>query len=167
MKEDLLTRLPGSTVTEQIGQQSSDGFELTFRVNPTDTLSIDLNATAINAQYDDFFSGGVSLAGNTPRNVPETTANLWVNWAPMNRFQLGAGMRYVDSRFGNDANTQTIPSYTVFDASLNWNVSDTTEVILRARNLTDEDDYVLSQYTANQWVFGEPRAYELSVRFSL
>ena len=167
VKEDLLTRLPGSTVTEQIGQQSSDGFELTFRVNPTDTLSIDLNATAINAQYDDFFSGGVSLAGNTPRNVPETTANLWVNWAPMNRFQLGAGMRYVDSRFGNDANTQTIPSYTVFDASLNWNVSDTTEVILRARNLTDEDDYVLSQYTANQWVFGEPRAYELSVRFSL
>ncbi|MCZ6758761.1 MAG: TonB-dependent siderophore receptor [Gemmatimonadetes bacterium] len=167
VKEDLLTRLPGSAITEQIGQQSSDGFEFTFRVNPTDTLSIDLNAAFINAQYDEFFSGGVSLAGNTPRNVPETTANLWVNWAPLNQLQVGAGLRYVDSRFGNDANTQTLPSYTVFDASLNWSVSDTTEVILRARNLTDEKDYILSQYTSDQWVFGDPRAYELSVRFSL
>ncbi len=167
VKEDLLTRLPGSAITEQIGQQSSDGFEFTFRVNPTDTLSIDLNAAFINAQYDEFFSSGVSLAGNTPRNVPETTANLWVNWAPLNQLQVGAGLRYVDSRFGNDANTQTLPSYTVFDASLNWSVSDTTEVILRARNLTDEKDYILSQYTSDQWVFGDPRAYELSVRFSL
>ena len=167
VKEDLLTRLPGSAITEQIGQQSSDGFEFTFRVNPTDTLSIDLNAAFINAQYDEFFSSGVSLAGNTPRNVPETTANLWVNWAPLNQLQVGVGLRYVDSRFGNDANTQTLPSYTVFDASLNWSVSDTTEVILRARNLTDEKDYILSQYTSDQWVFGDPRAYELSVRFSL
>jgi len=167
VKEDLLTRLPGSAITEQIGQQSSDGFEFTFRVNPTNTLSIDLNAAFINAQYDEFFSSGVSLAGNTPRNVPETTANLWVNWAPLNQLQVGAGLRYVDSRFGNDANTQTLPSYTVFDASLNWSVSDTTEVILRARNLTDEKDYILSQYTSDQWVFGDPRAYELSVRFSL
>ena len=167
VKEDLLTRLPGSEITEQIGQQSSDGFEFTFRVNPTDTLSIDLNAAFINAQYDEFFSSGVSLAGNTPRNVPETTANLWVNWAPLNQLQVGVGLRYVDSRFGNDANTQTLPSYTVFDASLNWSVSDTTEVILRARNLTDEKDYILSQYTSDQWVFGDPRAYELSVRFSL
>lgn len=126
-----------------------------------------MNAAFINAQYDEFFSSGVSLAGNTPRNVPETTANLWVNWAPLNQLQVGAGLRYVDSRFGNDANTQTLPSYTVFDASLNWSVSDTTEVILRARNLTDEKDYILSQYTSDQWVFGDPRAYELSVRFSL
>ena len=167
VKEDILTRLPGSAVTEQIGKQSSDGFEFTYRVNPTDTISVDLNAAFINAQYDEFFSSGVSLAGNTPRNIPETTANLWVNWAPMIRLQIGAGMRYVDSRFGDRENTQTLPSYTVFDASLNWSVSDTTEVILRGRNLTDEKDYILSQYTSNQWVFGDPRAYELSVRFSM
>jgi iron complex outermembrane receptor protein len=167
VKEDLLTRLPGSMITEQIGQQSSDGFEFTFRINPTDALSVDLNATSINARFDEFFSGGVSLAGNTPRNIPETTANLWVNWAPIDRLQLGGGIRYVDSRFGNDTNTQTIPSYSVFDASLNWSISNTMEVILRGRNLTDESDYVLSQYVTDQWVFGDPRSYELSVRFSL
>jgi len=166
-KEDLLTRRPGSAITEQIGQQSSEGFEVTFRVNPTDTLSIDLNAAFIDAEFDEFFSGGVSLAGNTPRNVPETTANLWVNWAPWSQVQVGVGLRYVDSRFGDNGNTQKLPAYTVFDASLNWNVSDSTTIILRGRNLTDEEDYVLSQYVPEQWVFGDPRAYELSVRFSL
>jgi hypothetical protein len=38
--------------------------------------------------------------------------------------------------------------------------------VLRARNLTDEKNYVLSEYSPDQWVFGEPRAYELSVRYS-
>jgi iron complex outermembrane recepter protein len=166
-KQDLLTRLPGSSVTEQIGQQSSDGFELTFRVNPRDNISVDLNATTISAQYDDFFSGGVSLAGNTPRNIPEKTANLWVNWAPLDRLQLAAGVRYVDSRFGNDGNTRTLPSYRVIDASINWTLSENTEILFRAKNLTDEDNYVLSEYVGNQWVFGDPRAYELSVRFSV
>jgi iron complex outermembrane receptor protein len=126
-----------------------------------------LNAAFIDAEFDEFFSGGVSLAGNTPRNVPETTANLWVNWAPWSQVQVGVGLRYVDSRFGDNGNTQKLPAYTVFDASLNWNVSDSTTIILRGRNLTDEEDYVLSQYVPEQWVFGDPRAYELSVRFSL
>jgi iron complex outermembrane receptor protein len=55
----------------------------------------------------------------------------------------------------------------VFDASVNWFVSDDVTVTLRGRNLSDEDDYVLAPYVPNQWIFGDPRSYELSVRFSL
>ena len=46
-KNDLLTRLPATNITEQIGKQSSSGLELTFRMNPTDALSIDLNESEI------------------------------------------------------------------------------------------------------------------------
>ena len=166
-KEDILTRLPASAITEQIGQQSSDGIEFTLRLNPTDTLSVDFNAAIIDAEFDEFYSGGVSLAGNTPRNVPDRTVNLWVNWSPVTNVQIGGGFRYVDSRFANNGNTEKMPEYTVFDASLNWSATENLTVTLRARNLTDEEDYVLAPYVPNQWIFGDPRAYELSFRYSL
>jgi len=141
-KSDILTRLPASAVNEQIGQQSSNGVEFTLRVNPIDSLSVDFNVSSLNAEYDEFYSGGVSLAGNTPRNVPENTANLWLNWSPINNVQVGGGFRYVDTRFANDQNTEEMPAYTVFDASINWMASENLTITLRARNLTDEEDYV-------------------------
>jgi len=165
-KEDMVTRLPGATVSSQIGQQSSDGFEVTLRLVPLDKLSIDFNAAFVDSRYDTFFTGTTSLAGNTPANVPDSTFNLWVNWAPVTPLQLGVGMRHVDERYGNDTNTQTLPDYTVFDATASWMFSEQATVILRARNFTNENDFVLSQYVGNQWVFGEPRAYELSLRYA-
>ena len=166
-KKDILTRLPASAVTEQIGQQNSRGIEFTLRLNPTETVSVDFNIASIDAEFDEFYSGGVSLAGNPPRNVPEKTANLWLNWSVLPNVQLGGGFRYVDSRFANDANSEKMPEYTVFDASVNWLVSEDITITLRGRNLTDEEDYVLAPYVPNQWIFGDPRSYEISLRFTL
>jgi iron complex outermembrane receptor protein len=165
-KKGLVTRLPGTTISSQIGQQSSNGFEVTLRLNPLERLSIDMNAAFIDAEYDNFFSGGVSLAGNTPTEVPDTTANVWVNYAPIEKLQLGAGVRYVAERYRNVQNTGVLPSYSVVDAAASWLMDERTTLVLRARNLTDEKDYVLSEYSTDQWVFSEPRAYELSVRYS-
>ena len=166
-KRDIPSRRPASGITEQIGQQSSDGFEFTLRFNPTDRLSLDMNAAWVDAEFDRFFSGVVSLSGNTPRNIPDKTANLWLTWYPMDRLHIGGGVRYVSGRYGDHDNTLQLPSYTVFDASFGWEVSSQAMLLLRARNLTDEDDYVLSQYTPNQWIFGDRRSFELTFRFPL
>jgi iron complex outermembrane receptor protein len=166
-KEDLVTRRPGTAISEQVGQQSSSGIEATLRLNPTDELSLDFNIAAIDAKFDEFFSGGVSLAGNTPNNVPEQTANLWANYSITPNLQLGGGFRYVDSRFADNENTEQMPEYTVWDASLNWEAMENMTVTLRARNLSNEEDYVLAPYVPQQWIFGDPRSYELSVRFGL
>jgi iron complex outermembrane receptor protein len=166
-KNDIITRLPASAVDEQIGQQSSNGVEFTLRVNPIDTLSVDFNVSSMNAEFDEFFSRGGSLAGNTPRNVPENTANLWLNWSPINNVQIGGGFRYVDSRFANDQNTEEMPSYAVFDASVNWMATGNLTVTGRVRNLTNEEDFVLAPYVPNQWIFGDPRAFELSLRYRM
>ena len=98
--------------------------------------------------------------------MPETTANLWVNYAPIRKLQMGTGVRFVDDRYTSDANTAMLPAYTVLDASLSWLLDDDTTLTLRARNLTDEQDYVQSEYVTDQWVYAEPRAYEMSVRYS-
>ncbi|MEX2470264.1 MAG: TonB-dependent siderophore receptor, partial [Pseudohongiellaceae bacterium] len=87
-KQDILTRRPASAITEQIGQQSSSGLEATLRINPSDSVSMDVNVASIDPRFDEFYSGGESLAGNLPRNVPERTANLWLNWALSDSLQL-------------------------------------------------------------------------------
>jgi len=166
-KTDLLTTIPGTMTTEQVGKQTSDGLEFTFRVNAADSVSIDLNATWVNAEFEDYYSGGESLAGKTPNNIPETTANAWLNWSPLSQLSIGGGVRYVDTRFGNDQNTRVLPAYTVFDASASWSFSPTLQITLRARNLTDEEDYVLSDYGPAQWIFADPRSYEIGVRYSM
>lgn len=165
-KEDMVTRIPGTAINGQIGQQSSDGVEVTLRLNPAERLSIDMNAAFVDSVYDEFYAGDVSLSGNTPPDVPDTTANLWVNYSLIDNVQLSAGLRYVGQRYADNENSGVLPSYTVVDASLSWLVNDRTTAILRGRNLTDEKDYVLSQYITDQWVFGEPRAYELSLSYS-
>lgn len=166
-KENLVTRIPGTTINGQIGQQSSSGVEVTLRLNPVQDLSIDFNAAFIDSEYDEYYAGAESLAGNTPAGVPDMTANLWVNYNLLDNLHLGTGVRYVDERYRSDNNAAgVLPSYTIVDAALSWVLNPQATVILRGRNLTDDDDYVLSEYTTNQWVFGEPRAYELSLRYS-
>ena len=166
-KDNLVTRLPGSPVSEQIGKQSSEGVELSLRAQPVEALSVDFNTSWVNAQYDEFYTSEQSLRGNRPNNVPSQTSNLWLNWTPVNTVQAGAGLRHVGSRYANSSNTVTLPSYTVLDASLAWQINHNLSLTLRARNLTDEA-YAVSQYiNADQWLFGDPRAYEVSVRYAL
>jgi len=167
VKTGLVTTRPGSPFAEQIGEQSSRGAEVTLRLNPTQALALDFNAAWVDAEFDEYFSGASSYAGNVPNGVPEFTANGWVNWTPANGLSLGAGARYVGSRFANDANTRDLPAYTVLDARAAWSFNERLQLTLRARNLTDERNYVLSEYDVNQWLFGEPRSYEIGLSYSL
>lgn len=166
-KTGLVTRRIGSPFSEQIGAQSSTGVEATLRLNPTKTLSMDMNAAWVDAEYDEYYSGSMSFAGKTPNSAPDVTANAWVNWSPLSALNLGAGARYVAARFANDANTRELPAYTVVDAQGGWSFNERTQLIFRVRNLTDEKNYVLSEYDVNQWVFGDPRSYEVSFKYSL
>lgn len=164
-KDNLVTRLPGATESEQIGQQSSDGIEFTLRLTPAEQWHVDFNSAWVNAQFDEFYAGTQSLRGNRPNNVPKQTSNLWLNWTPVNTVSAGAGLRYVGSRYANVTNTATLPSYTVLDASINWQVNRNLSLTLRGRNLTDED-YVATQYASpQQWLFGDPRSWEVSARY--
>lgn len=163
-KENLLSNDPGG-VQRQIGSQSSQGIEWDVFWRPVDQLSVDFNLALIKPEYDSFVSGGDDFSGNTPRNVPERTANLWVNWLPSERFSLGVGARYVGTRFLNDDNTAELPSYTVWDTSATWKLNNAIGLTLRGKNLSDTIDYVLAPY-GNQWILGDGRSVELTVGYS-
>ena len=60
----------------------------------------------------------------------------------------------------------TIPSYTVVDASLRWDVSDAIGLTLKADNIFDEL-YATAAYQEDQWMVGKPRTASIAFDFQL
>ena len=161
-KQDLFTQTNAASQVEQIGEQSAQGIELTLALRATDNLAFDFNIAHVDAEFDDF----AALSGNTPANVPDVSANAWLVWTPSSAIQIAGGLRYVDERFADNGNTERLPDYLVVDASVNWQLSESINLSLRGRNLSDEENYIISRYDVQQWIFTDPRAYEISVNFA-
>jgi iron complex outermembrane receptor protein len=115
--------------------------------------------------------GGVEDAkGNTPYQTPEHMANVWADYTfagdLLAGLSIGAGARYTGSSYGSDLNDFKVPSYTLFDASVSYDLSQVglkgTSVRLNANNLTDEY-YVASCYSANSCYLGEERTVVATV----
>lgn len=163
-KSDLLSNDPGG-IQRQIGEQSSRGIELEVFWQPVDMLSLDFNLALTDAEYEEFVSGGNDFSGNTPRRIPETTANLWLNWQAAPAWMVSGGLRYVGERYLNHANTAELPDYTVFDATLQWQVTDKLGLSLRGKNLSDTEDFVLAPY-GSQWILADGRSVEVGLRYA-
>ncbi|MFV0277920.1 MAG: TonB-dependent receptor domain-containing protein, partial [Parahaliea sp.] len=146
------------------GEQSSRGVEFELFWLPIDVFSIEFNLALSEPEYEEFVSGSTDYSGNTPRNLPETTANLWLTWKLSPAWSLAGGVRYVGERYLDDANTRELPNYTVFDATLQWQASDSLRLSLRGKNLGDSEDYVLAPY-GNQWVLADGRSVEVGLHY--
>jgi len=163
VKKKLLTDVPGDPQhKQQVGQQSSNGLEASLELQLPHAWQLQANAALIRAQYDDFKQdvNGVQVSrdGNRPVDVPRRTANLWLSKALNDDLRAGAGVRYVDARYADQANRNQLPSYTVVDANLSWKALPNTTLGLQLNNLFDRQ-YAQSQYNdGQQWILGEPRS---------
>jgi iron complex outermembrane receptor protein len=167
VKDKLLARVPNSpNLVQQVGQSSSKGLEASLSVQLAEGLSLDANGTVLDAEFDDFtdFAGGVGVSrnGKTPPNVPEETANLWLNWTVVPQVRFYGGVRYVGKQYGDNANTASLilPSYTVVDAGVEWRVRPNLALNLQVFNAFDKV-YGANAYNNEQWILGRPRAFEL------
>ena len=76
--------------------------------------------------------------GRTPRELPENTFSVWSTYQVNDVFGVGLGATYQDESFINNGNTAVLPSYTRWDASAYYDISDDLRVQLNIENLTDE-----------------------------
>lgn len=88
--------------------------------------------------------------GRHPAGSPPLTAALWVNYTllgdtPLAGLGAGLGARYVRSSYGTDyAGAFQIPSYTVLDAALSYDLSKSplqlkgVKLALNVKNLEDK-----------------------------
>ena len=149
---------PGVTIL--VGEQSSKGAELSVGLRPSTRWQLQANLTHVDARYENFMQGGVSLAGKTPTNTPATVANLWVGYAITPQLQASAGVRHVGKLYANAANTQWQTAYTLLDLGLAWKVNKTSTLTGRIRNATDR------LYAANlgsQAYLGAPRTADVTL----
>lgn len=159
IKEKLLSRATPTAPTEQIGQQSSDGLEATLELALGQGWQLSANAAFVRAEYDDFTEAGGDRSGNRPTNVPRRTANLWLSKALSEQVQAGIGARYVDARYADTANNVTLPSYTVVDATIGWQVQADVRLGLELNNLFDRQYATTGSSDGQQWYLGAPRSF--------
>jgi len=62
--------------------------------------------------------------GNRPALVPEHQASLWAKYTfesgALEGLNIGSGVRYVGSSFGDNANQIEVGSYTLVDAAISY-----------------------------------------------
>jgi iron complex outermembrane receptor protein len=164
-KDDIITRDPSNpALSVQGGSQTSRGAEVTASVALAQAWRLEANAAYTDAQFDQLIeSGNQSRAGNRPSDVPKVSANLWLNYRD-HGWRASAGARYVGERFIDNANSQAVPAYTTFDASLGWNYSRNVLVQLNLRNLIDKL-YASTSYSDSQYLLGDRRHAELTVQW--
>ena len=169
-RENLLATDPANTASQiQVGAARSRGVELEAK------LSIDktLNLIASYTYLDTIYTRDPLLQGLVPVGVPHNMAALWAyySFAPdvLDGLSLGAGVRYTGSTF-NTLNTIEVPSYTLVDATLDYDLGKATAALkgttfnLNAKNLLDTT-YVGACYTAATCGYGFGRTVLASLRY--
>lgn len=151
-----------SALTVLVGEQSAKGVELVVGLRPTAQWSLQGNLTYVDAKYERFNQGGVSLAGSTPTNTPATVANVWVSYAFTPAVQASIGIRHVGKVYADAANTMNWPSYTLVDLGVSWKINRTLTLTGRIRNATDRI-YAASIGTTSAYL-GAPRAADVTLR---
>lgn len=162
-RKNIATQDPNnSALTVLVGEQSSKGVELALGLQPTPQWSLQGNLTYVDARYERFTQGGVSLAGRTPTNTPAVVANLWTSYAFTPHLQATVGVRHVGKVYADAANTVNWPGYTLLDLGLSWKVNRSVTVVGRIRNATNR---VYATNVGSTFAYlGAPRTADVSLR---
>ncbi|MEH6435411.1 TonB-dependent siderophore receptor [Massilia sp. DD77] len=150
-----------SLLTVLVGEQSSRGLELAAGVQPSRDWSVQGSWTWVDAQYENFRQGGVSLAGRAPANTPKTVANLWVSYAASPRFRIDVGVRRVGKVYADAANTLDWPGYTLADLGLRYQLTRQLSLAARVRNL--QDRVYAANVSTGMAYLGAPRTADLAL----
>lgn len=114
----------GAYVYAQIGEIHNRGFELSAHAEVTKNLSLIASYSYIDSTITE--TGTASELGKTPSRIPQNMASLWAKYAfdtgALRGLEVGGGVRYVGTSWGNNANTFEVPSYTLFDAMLKYDL---------------------------------------------
>jgi iron complex outermembrane receptor protein len=149
-----------------VGELTSKGVEVEARLHPRDNLNVIASYTYMDVEYSKDFTGaaGVNNRGNTPNAVARNMASLWTDYTfeqgLIAGLQVGGGVRYFGKSWADAENTLRIPSYTLYDAMLGYDLSrvglDGMSAQLNLNNLTDEK-YVAACNSLSQCYYGEAR----------
>lgn len=172
LKENVLTRDPAGTAYDkiQVGEVRSRGVELDLHKALSEQMDLRVAVTVQDVEVTKDNSG---IQGNTPIWVPEQQVSSWLNYqfveGAMQGTKMGAGVRYIGKMQLDAANSNTVPSATLVDLSMAYDLENASASLAGASvrfsvsNALNETYY--SCYDASNCWFGDERAFELSGRY--
>ena len=170
-KSNVLTPDPDNLGFDvQTGEVRHRGFELETVVNLFHGVSLTGSYTYLDAEITSSNVDGE--LGNRPALVPEHQASLWAKYTfesgAFEGLNIGSGVRYVGSSFGDNANQIEVGSYTLVDAAISYEKNG-WKGSLKANNVFDKEYYstCAGDSSNTSCIYGEGRAIKatLSAKF--
>ncbi|BBK37174.1 ligand-gated channel [Allostella sp. ATCC 35155] len=173
-RKNVVTRDPNfPTLSTQTGEITARGIELEAKASLAAGLNLTAAYTYLDAEVTESNNtttgiDGVTvpLEGRRPTRTPAHSASLWLDYSflagPLRGFAVGGGARYVGEAAGDDANSFDVPSFTLFDAMVRYDLDNIDDRLtgmqlqLNASNLFDKE-YVSTCFGANRCYYGAGR----------
>lgn len=171
---DINHRTCGTTGTSQCQVQDGEGrvrgVELEGRITPLDGFSVIGAASWMDSEVTRSNNG---YTGKQLAMVPDWTAALWGDYTfqggTLEGLSLAAGMRYNGSSYGDSANLYRIPSYTLWDAAIRYDIGHYgavgTQLSLNLSNLADKR-FVSTCTGVSSCYYGTGRTVTATARFT-
>lgn len=145
----------------QDGEAIHQGFELTMTGKVTDDLTLFGGGTLMDLSVEK--ASDKSLEGKKPTNAATKMAKLYAEYdiSQISGLTLTGGAYYTGRKYADEANTDILPSYTLYDTGLRYKTKIDeypTTFNLNLQNLTDE------VYWASNFELGNPRTLALSMK---
>ncbi len=160
----------------QSGELRTQGIELEAKTEPLRGLTLMAGYSLLDNAYSKANPGttGLNLKGKAPVGVPSQQASAWARYqlqgGPLAGLGVGGGVRYIGSSYGDEANTMKVPSVTLFDLMLDYDLGRASaslkgmQVALNVQNLFDKE-YIAS-CAGDSWCwYGYQRSIKASLRY--
>ncbi|MGG7649210.1 TonB-dependent receptor [Pseudomonas sp. ES4] len=127
----------GATTQVLDGEQRVNGVELSYSGKLTRNWRVFGGYTYMESEVVK-----TTLAADEGNHMPSTPRNNFTFWSTYDlvpdKLTVGAGATFVDSQFGNIANSVEIPSYWRYDAMASYALTKNVDLQLNVQNLTDK-----------------------------
>lgn len=142
------------------GEQRIRGIEFGATGQITDNFRVFGGYTFLDSEI---LSANDDTEGNELPHVPAHTFSLWSELDITEKLTLGAGARYVGSRYNSTANTREADGYVLFDAALSYAFTDQLSAHLNVYNIGDER--YLDSLSGGHAIPGAGRSASVTLRY--
>lgn len=155
----------------QVGKVDARGIELEAKAEITDRM----NMTFAYAYTDsEIIEGeGTGQKGNRMQFIPAHSASAWIDYTVpgngvLGDLTVGIGGRFVGSRYADNNNRVRLASYTLFDAALNYAITDSASLSVNVTNLFDKDyiSHIETFSTPDTAFYGDRRAIRATLKYT-
>ncbi|MEP7366526.1 MAG: TonB-dependent receptor, partial [Acidobacteriota bacterium] len=152
--------LPDEPAQVLQGNQRVNGAELGITGNITRNLRVFGAYTLLDSEITK--SNNPLERGKEFINTPRHSVSMWSSYS-IKKLTFGGGVRFIDSRFGNNTNTRHVDSYWTLDALAQYSINKHLDLRMNLYNLNDA--YYFERLGGGHLVPGAARSAMVTTNF--